>query len=251
MATILNGKKLADKILDKLKKEITNLPPIKLVVVLVGENSKSLKYIKQKKKAAEQIGINFELHRFKSNISEQELVEKIKKIVKPKTNTGIIVQLPLPRHIDTQKIINLIPKEKDAEFESPTASGIMKLLEEYNIKLKGKKVVIIGKGRLVGKPLAKIIERSGAKLTVCDDQTKDLALLTSQADILISATGSPGLIKENMIKRGIVVIDAGTGDVDFEHIKSKAGYITPPVGGVGPMTVAMLMRNLIKLAKIQ
>jgi len=254
---ILNGKKLAERILNDLKREVAKLSPIKLAVILVGNDPNSLKFVKQKKKAAEKIGINFELHRFKSNISEQELVEKIKKIVKLKTNTGIVVQLPLPPRIDVQKIINLIPKEKDPDalsvdnflVESPVASGIIKLLKEYGIKLKGKKVVIVGRGRLVGKPLIAIMKKAGVDLVACDIYTKNLSNQTLKADILISATGSPGLIKAKMIKRGTVVIDAGTGDVDFERIKNKVGFITPPIGGVGPMTVAMLMSNLVKLAK--
>lgn len=248
---ILDGKKLADRILDELEKEVKKLPQIKLVVVLVGDDSASLKFIKQKQKAAEKIGIGFKLYKLDRDINEQELIKEIKKIVKDKTSTGIVIQLPLPFHINTQKILNLIPSEKDAEFESPTAFGIMKLLEEYGIKIKGKKVVIIGKGKLVGKPLTEIMKRAGANLIVCDKQTKNLKSKTLKADILVSATGCPCLIKEDMVKRGAVVIDAGyMGDVDFGNVKKKTKYITPPIGGVGPMTVAILLSNLVKLAKI-
>lgn len=246
---ILDGKKLADRILGELKKKVRKSAPIKLAVVLVGDNSKSLKYIQQKQKAAERIGAGFKLYEFDKNINEQKLIEKIQKIVKNKNNTGIIVQLPLPSRINTEKILSLIPLEQDAELESPTASGIIKLLEEYKIKIKGKNVVIIGKGRLVGKPLAAMMKKAGANLMVCDRQIKNLSPQTLKADILISAAGNPGLIKENMVKNKAVIVDAGTGDVDFEQLKDKASYITPPVGGVGPMTVAMLMNNLIKLKK--
>lgn len=247
---ILDGKRIADRILEGLRREVKKLPPIKLVVVLVGDNSKSLKYIKQKEKAAEKIGVGFKLFKFNENINEQELTRKIEKIVKDKTNTGIIVQLPLPSYINTQKILNLIPKEKNAEFEFPTASGIMKMLEEYSINVKEKKVVIVGKGRLVGQPLVAMMKKAGANVVVCDSKTRSLNLQTLKADILVSATGRPCLIKENMIKKGAVIIDAGTGDVDFEKVKNKAAYITPPIGGVGPMTVAMLFSNLVKLAKM-
>lgn len=247
---ILDGKKLANKILGELKKEVKNLPPIKLAVVLVGDNYKSLKYIKQKEKAAKKINIKFELYKFDSKISNQNLIKEINKVVNDKTNTGIVIQLPLPSRIDTGKILALIPPEKDAELESPTASGIMKLLEEYNINVKEKKVVIVGKGRLVGQPLAEMMKKAAADLLVCDSKTKNLDLQTLKADILVSATGQPCLIKENMVKKEAVVIDVGTGDVDFEKVKNKAAYITPPIGGVGPMTVAMLMKNLLKLAKL-
>lgn len=264
---ILDGKKLADKILNRIKKEVAQLLPIRLVVVLVGNNPASLSFIKQKQKAAEEIGVQFKLYRFKKNIAEQTLAEQINKIVKNKTNTGIVVQLLLPKHINEQKILNIIPHRKDIDalsvdnhlVESPTASGIMRILKEYNIKIKGEKVVIVGKGKLVGKPLAIIMKEAGADLIICDRQTKNLAFRTVKADILISATGQPHLIKENMIKKGAVVIDAGfsrkngriIGDVDFENVKKRTSYITPIPGGIGPLTVAMLMNNLIKLAKLQ
>ena len=256
--TILNGKKLAEKILGQLKKEVVQLPPIKLVVVLVGENPASLGFIKQKQKATEKIGIGFELYKFDSKISNQSLIKEVEKIVKDKSNTGIVVQFPLPSHIDTDKITNLIPAKKDPDVlsvdnflvEPPTASGIMKLIQEYGIKIKEKRIVIIGKGRLVGKPLAEMMKKVGTDLTICDKQVKNLKAETLKADILISATGCPCLITEDMIKKETVVIDAGGGDVDFERVKKKVDYITPPIGGVGPMTVAILMSNLIKLAKL-
>lgn len=259
MTVILNGKKLADKILERLKEEVKKLPAIKLVVILVGENHASLNFVKQKQKTAEKIGIGFELYKFDSKISNQSLSKKVEKIVDNKSATGIIVQLPLPFHIDTDKIINLIPPKKDPDalsvdnllVETPTASGIMKLLQEYGIKIKGRKVVIIGKGRLVGKPLAETMKKAGADLIICDRETKNLKSKTLKADILVSATGCPCLIKKDMIKREAVVIDAGNGDVDFERVKKKTKYIAPPIGGVGPMTVAILLSNLIKLAKIE
>lgn len=255
--TILNGKKIAEKILDKLKEEVKELPPIKLVVILVGDDSASLSFVKQKQKAAEKIGVEFKLYKFKENVDEQTLIEKVEKIVQNRTNTGVVIQLPLPPRINTQKILSLIPLEKDVDalsvdnllVEPPTASGIMKILEEYNIKPREKKVVIIGRGRLVGKPLAEMMEKVGADLTICDKQTKNLSRETLKADILVSATGQPNLIKENMVKNGVIVIDAGTDDVDFENVKKRVSYITPPIGGVGPVTVAVLMGNLVKLVQ--
>lgn len=256
---ILNGKRLAEKILSQLKKEVAQLPLIKLAVVLVSDDPASLSFVKQKQKVTEKIGVKFKLYKFNSRISNQNLIKEVKKIVKDKSNTGIVIQLPLPSHINTQKTLNLIPKELDPDalsvdnffVESPAASGIMKLLEEHGIKIKGKKVVIIGKGKLVGKPLTETMKRAGANLIVCDKQTKNLKSKTLKADILVSATGCPCLIKEDMVKRGAVVIDAGyMGDVDFGNVKKKTKYITPPIGGVGPMTVAILLSNLVKLAKI-
>lgn len=275
--TILDGKKLANKILDELKEEVKKLPastrqsslgglPIKLAVVLVGSDPVSVNFVKQKQRAAEKIGVGFELYRFNENISEQKLIEEIKKIIKIKDNTGIVVQLPLPKHILQQKILNIIPMKKDVDalsvdnsfVEPPTASGIIRILNEYSIKIKGKKVVIIGRGKLVGKPLAKIIKKAGADLMTYDIRTKNLKPYTLKADILISATGCPCLIKKDMVKNKAIVIDVGfakinnkiIGDVDFKNVKKKAKYITPVPGGVGPMTVAMLMNNLIKLAEL-
>lgn len=271
---ILDGKKLAEKILNKLKKEIKKLPAspaggpsIRLAVVLVGNNPASLNFIKQKQKTAEEIGCQFKLYRFKKNITEQLLARKINEIVKNKSNTGIVIQLPLPRHINEQKILNILPYEKDVDalsvdnpiVEPPAASGIMGILEEYNIKAERKNVVIVGKGKLVGKPLAIMMAKISANLIICDRKTENLASKTLKADILVSATGQPHLIKENMVKKGVVIVDAGfskinnkiVGDVDFEEVKKKASYITPVPGGVGPMTVAILMNNLIKLAKKQ
>lgn len=258
MATILNGKKISEQILKELKQKASQLGFVKLAVVLVGNDPKSLKFISQKQKAAQEIGVNFKLYKLNADIDNQRLVNEVKKIVKDKTNTGIIIQLPLPNKLNTQKILNLIPPYKDVDalsvdnpfVESPTASGIIELLRRYNIDLEKKKIVIIGKGRLVGKPLIKIMKQRKLDFVACDINTENISEYTSQADILISATGHPKLITKQMVKPGAVVIDAGIGDIDFENVKLKASYIAPPIGGVGPMTVAMLMRNLIKLAKL-
>jgi methylenetetrahydrofolate dehydrogenase (NADP+)/methenyltetrahydrofolate cyclohydrolase len=262
---VLDGKKLAEEILDELKEKIKK-PPIKLAVILVDKDPASLNFIKQKQKAAKKIGVNFGLYKFKKNIKEENLIKELNKIVKNKSNTGIVIQLPLPKHLNEQKILDIIPQKKDVDalsvdnflVEPPAASAIMEILNFYHIKVKGKKVIIVGKGKLVGKPLAIMIKKRGANLFVCDRKTKNLASKILKADILVSATGLPHLIKENMVKKGAIVIDAGfskskdgkiKGDVDFDKVKRKAAYITPVPGGVGPMTVAMLFSNLIKLAK--
>jgi methylenetetrahydrofolate dehydrogenase (NADP+)/methenyltetrahydrofolate cyclohydrolase len=265
---ILDGKKLAEKILDKLKGETKKIPaspaggpPMKLAVILVGNDPASLNFIKQKQKAAEVLGINFKLFNFPNSITEKKLTDGLKKIVKDKSIYGVVVQLPLPKHLNEQRILDIIPQKKDVDalsvdnflVEPPAASAIMEILNFYHIKVRGKKVIIVGKGKLVGKPLAIMMKKQGANLFVCDRKTKNLASKILKADILVSATGQPHLIKENMVKKGVVVIDAGfhkcKGDVDFEKVKRKAAYITPVPGGVGPMTVAMLFSNLIKLAK--
>ncbi len=262
---ILDGKKLANKILSQLIKEVAKLPPMRLAVVLVGDNPSSISFIKQKQQIVKKIGAGFKLYKFSKDTTEQKLIKELNKIIKIETNTGVLVQLPLPKHIEEQKVLNMVPPEQDVDalsvdnqlVESPTASGIMRILKEYNIKVRRKNVVIVGKGNLVGKPLAIMMKKTGANLMICDRQTENLASKTRKADILISATGQPHLIKEKMIKKGATVIDAGfskkngkiTGDVDFENVKKRTGYITPVPGGVGPLTIAMLMNNLIKLAK--
>ncbi len=276
---LLDGKKTAKKILNRTKREVNKLPaspaggpPIRLAVILVGSNPASLNFIKQKQKKAEEIGAGFKLYSFNSKISNRELTKKIEKIVKNRFNTAVIIQLPLPSHLNAEKLINIIPPEKDVDalsvdnflVEPPTPSGIMELLREYNIKIKNKHIVIVGRGKLVGKPLAKIMKDTGGKVTVCHSQTQNLKSETLKADILVSATGQAHLIQGDMVKKGVVVVDAGfakisipgrkekiTGDVNFEKVKEKAKYITPVPGGVGPMTVALLMHNLVKLAKVQ
>lgn len=268
MAKLLDGKKLAKKIINQLKKEFKLLPPTKLVVVMVGADSASKSFVKQKQKTAQDLGVEFETIRLSSKISTSSLAKKILKLARDKTITGIIIQLPLPKHINEEKIIKLIPAEKDVDalntnklVDPPAASGIIKLINFYKIKLQNKTIVIVGKGRLVGKPLVKLLKKTkqNIKLITCDINTKDLKKQTLKADILVSATGTPCLITKNMIKKKTIVIDAGfskikgkiVGDVDFKGVKNKASYITPNPGGVGPVTVAMLFSNLAKLKKLE
>jgi len=262
---ILNGEKLADKILNNLKEEIKRRQlKLSLAVVLVGNDESSKIYVRKKEEASKKIGIGFNLYHFEQGISQAELEKEVKKIAENKENSGVIIQLPLPERIDTKKILDLIPSQKDVDvlsevnFEKfsrgksgvmpPTVGAVWAILKEYKISLKGKDVVIVGAGRLVGKPLAAQMALQKAEFAVLDKTTEDLAYYTKKADILISGVGKKKLIKNNMVKDGAVVIDVG-GDVDFEQVSKKAGYITPAKGGVGPLTVACLLNNLVKLNK--
>lgn len=269
---ILDGKKLSDKILDNLKKTIKNCRlKLKLAVVFVGGNGVSNIYIKQKQKACEKIGIGFKLFHFPANVSNEKLKKEITKIVNNEENSGVIIQLPLPKNIDTQEILNLVPPKKDVDVLSeiswgkftrqslpilpPVISGVSHFFKKYKIKIKGKNIVIIGAGRLVGYPLAIWFLQQNAIVSVLNKYTKDVLSFTKRADILVSGAGKPNLIKGNMVKNGVIVIDAGTsveggkltGDVNFKEVSRKASHITPVPGGVGPMTVACLLENLLKL----
>jgi len=293
-AKILNGKELSEKILANLKKEVKKSKlKLRLAVIQVGENSVSQVFINQKKKACEKTGINFKLFKFPAKISVLEFKKEIEKVIKSPVNSGVIIQLPLPRTTfqekslterATQKVVrglpkkflaeeflNLIPEEKDVDVLSekslgkfyqgtlkilpPTVNGILYLLKSYKIGSIGKNVVIVGAGRLVGFPLATQLLKEKATLSVLNEWTRDASSFTKKADILISGVGKPNLIKGNVVKKGGVVIDAGTsmkkgkliGDVDFKSVSEKASYITPVPGGVGPLTVACLLENLVKL----
>lgn len=271
---ILDGKKLSEEILAYLKKEIkkANLK-LRLAVVQVGKNPVSNVYIESKKKAAEKLGMNFKLYQFDEKIRPDDLKKEIERIVGDPENSGVIIQLPLPKKFLTDEFLNLIPAEKDVDVLSekslgkfyqgklkilpPIVAGILELLRSYKIKLKGKNIVLLGAGRLVGLPLAVQLMREKATVSVLNEFTKDTASFTKKAALLISGVGKPNLVKGNMVKRGVVVVDAGTsqvagklvGDVDFESVAKKASYITPVPGGVGPLTVACLLENLVKLNK--
>ncbi|MDP2864140.1 MAG: bifunctional 5,10-methylenetetrahydrofolate dehydrogenase/5,10-methenyltetrahydrofolate cyclohydrolase [bacterium] len=269
---ILDGKKLSEEILENLKKEIKkrNLK-LRLSVVQVGENPVSKIFISQKKKACERVGINFKLCKLPAKISVAELKKEIERIVKEPENSGVIIQLPLSKKFLPEELLNLISLKKDIDVLSekslgkfyqgtlsilpPTVQGILYLFKNYKIELKGKNVVIVGAGRLIGNPLALRLLREKATISVLNEFTKDTPSFTKKADILISGVGKPNLITGKMVKKGVVVIDAGTsikkgrlvGDVDFKSVSKKASYITPVPGGVGPMTVACLIENLVKL----
>ena len=271
---ILNGKRISEKIFRNLKKEIKRKRlQLKLAVISVGDNPVSEIFIKEKEKTCQRIGISFELFEFSSNISETELKGKIKGIVNNPENSGIVIQLPLSENFNTQEILNLIPPGKDVDVLSeestekfregslkilpPVVEGIKKLLEEYKISVKNKKIVLVGAGKLVGKPLSVWLSRENADFSVVDKKTEDISSFTKKADIIISGVGKSKLITGEMVKEGAVLIDAGTscegckavGDIDFESVSKKAGYITPVPGGVGPLTVVCLLENLMKLNK--
>lgn len=271
---ILDGKKLSEKILNNLRKEIKSRRlKLKLAVILVGEDSVSEIFIHQKERACEKTGVGFQLFKIPSKITNLKLKKEIKKIVRNPANSGVILQLPLPKKFFPEEFLNLIPKEKDTDVLSeeslgkfyqgtlkilpPTVRGILYLLKEYRIELKGRGVAIVGAGRLVGFPLAIQLLKEKATLSVLNEFTYDAPSFIKKADILITGVGKPNLIKENMVKKGAVVVDAGTsmrggkltGDVDFKSVSKKASYITPVPGGVGPLTVACLLENLVRLNK--
>ena len=274
MATkILQGEEIAKRILKELKEEVAGRQ-LKLAVIQVGENAVSETYIRKKEKAASELGVYFELYKLVQEISQTELKSRVEAIGKDKTVSGMIVQLPLPKHLNQQEILDAIPVEKDVDVLSsesfglfalgrssilpPTVGAVSLLLQENRIDLKGKNVAIVGAGRLVGVPLAIWCVREKATVMVANEYTQDLASITKNADILISGVGKKGLIKGDMVKKGALVIDAGTsveggrsiGDVDFESVAKKAGFLTPVPGGVGPLTVACLFQNLAALKNV-
>jgi len=271
---LLDGKKLSEKILNSLKREIKKSQlDLRLAVVQVGENPVTQIFINQKKKACEKIGLNFKLFKFPAKIGNLELKREIEKIVKNPVNSGVIIQLPLPKKFQPEEFLNLIPEEKDIDVLSekslgkfyqgilkvlpPTVQGILYLFKNYKIELRGKNVVIVGAGRLVGFPLAIQLLKTKATVSVLNEFTRDIPFFIKKADILVLGVGWPNLIQGDILKKGVVVIDAGTsikkgklvGDVDFKSVSKKASYITPVPGGVGPMTVACLLGNLVKLNK--
>ena len=273
---IINGKEISENLKEKLKSQISEEKlKLSLAVIQIGEDEASNVYIKQKEKVSEYIGINFLHIKFNENENEDIIRNKILKLNQNKEINGIIIQLPIPSKFNTLELIDLINPNKDVDGLTSvnkaalwngkdsiipcTPLGIIELLKAYNIDVSGKNIVIIGRSSLVSKPLFNLLINMDATVTMCHSKTKNLANHTKRADILISATGKRNLIKKDMIKENAVIIDVGinryngklSGDVDFENIKDKASYITPVPGGVGPMTVVMLMKNVIKASKIK
>lgn len=273
MVEILDGKKLREKILDELKLKVesfTQKPS--LVVILVGENPASKIYVNNKKKTAQNLGINSEVINYPSDITEQELLDKIEELNNDKNVTAILVQLPLPEHISKENVINAISPSKDVDGFTPynfgklfsglepvvypcTPKGILLLLDEYGIKLEGKHAVIVGRSNIVGRPLSQMLLNRNATVTVCHSRSENLSDIIKTADIVVSAAGK-NVIKGEMLKSGCVVVDVGIfkdengktrGDVDFETASQVASYISPVPGGVGPMTIASLMLNTVEL----
>ena len=271
---ILDGKKLSEKILRNLKREIKKSRlKLKLAVIQIGENPVSQIFVNQKKKACQAVDINFRLFKFPAKIKTSKLKKEILRIVKNPTNSGVIIQLPLPKKFLPEEFLNLIPEEKDIDVLSekslgkfyqgtlkilpPTVNGILRLLNNYKINLKGKNVMIVGAGRLVGNPIAVQLLKEKATVSVLNEFTKDALFFTKKAEILISGVGKPSLIRGKMVKKGVVAIDAGTslkngklkGDINFKSVSKKASFLAPVPGGVGPLTVACLLENLLKLQK--
>ena len=277
MAIIIDGKSVADKITEQLKQKISQLQDKPhLAVIQIGNNAASTIYVNLKKKKAEEIGIKSTVINLDENIEEKELIYKIEKLNNDNSVHAILVQLPLPKHINESNIIKAITPNKDVDgFTAQntgdlfngikpkaypcTPKGVLKLLKEYNIEIQGKHAVIVGRSNIVGKPLAIMLLNEHATITICHSKTKNLPEITKQADILISAVGKKVIFKD-MVKKDAIVIDVGifkdennktTGDVDFENVKEIAAYITPVPKGVGPMTIACLMENTIELYEQQ
>ncbi|WNL16326.1 bifunctional methylenetetrahydrofolate dehydrogenase/methenyltetrahydrofolate cyclohydrolase FolD [Arcobacter cryaerophilus gv. pseudocryaerophilus] len=278
---LLDGKILSAKIKEEVKVEVTQIVKEKnitpgLAVILVGNDAASATYVASKAKACKDAGIYSVVHEMPESITQEELLDTINMMNNNPKLDGILVQLPLPKHIDTTTVLEAINPLKDVDgfhpynvgrmvsnldsFLSATPFGVMRMFEEHNIELSGKDVVVIGSSDIVGKPMASLLINRKATVTVCNSRTKDLKSHTSKADIVIIAVGVPYLLKEDMVKDGAIVIDVGinrldtgklVGDADFEGLKNKCSFLTPVPGGVGPMTIAMLLKNTIKAANLR
>ena len=275
---IINGKELAKQIRSDLKKEVDALREDgiipKLAVIMVGNDKASEVYVRNKSKACNEVGIEFEEFLKDENTTQEELIELIDELNKREDIDGILLQSPIPKQLDIRQAFNRIDEKKDVDgfnpinvgklaigedcFISCTPYGVIKMLEAYNIEIEGKRAVVIGRSNIVGKPLAQCLLNRNATVTICHSKTRELESIVKEADIVVAALGRPKFVTANMIKDGAVVIDVGinrtddgklVGDVDFENIENKASYITPVPGGVGPMTIAMLMNNVVKAAK--
>ena len=280
MAIIIDGKALAKKIRQELKVECDELKEKginpKLAVIMVGDNPASKVYVRNKSRACDEIGIEYEEFLLHDNIKQEELIDLIKKLNEDKSINGILLQSPIPEHLNINQAFKTITYRKDVDgftpssvgklcigedtFISCTPYGVIKMFEEYNIDLTGKNVVILGRSNIVGKPLIQCCLAKNATVTVCHSKTKNIEEYTKKADILIAAIGKAKFVTKDMVKKGVVIIDVGinrneqgklVGDVDFENVEPLASYITPVPGGVGPMTIAMLMNNVIKAAREQ
>ena len=280
MAVLMDGKLTAKKVKDRAKEEIAllkdrGITPC-LAVIIVGDDPASRVYVNNKKKACEEIGITSEEYALSADATQEEILELINKLNSRNDVNGILCQLPLPKQIDENVIINHISPKKDVDafhrfnvgsimlgdyaFLPCTPAGIIELLKNYSIKIEGKNCVIVGRSNIVGKPMAMLMMHSDATVTVCHSRTKDLPSIVKSADIVVAAVGKPKFITADMVREGAVVIDVGInrdengklcGDVDFENVEPIASYITPVPGGVGPMTIATLMSNTVMAAKIQ
>ncbi len=280
MAKIIDGKAVSQFVKDEVKKEVSALGEkgvsVGLAVIIVGNDPASRTYVNNKKKACEATGIISEEYALPEDTTMDELLALIKELNAKKSINGILCQLPLPKHLDEKAVIENIDPIKDVDafhavntghimigdysFLPCTPAGIMEMLKYYNIEIEGKECVVIGRSNIVGKPMAMLLLQKNGTVTICHSRTKNLKGVTSRADILVAAVGVPYFVTADMVKDGAVVIDVGMdrnkegklcGDVDFAEVEKKASYITPVPGGVGPMTIATLMKNTVTAAKLQ
>lgn len=279
MAEIIDGKLVSKAVKDEVAKEVSEIKKIGitpcLAVILVGDDPASRVYVNNKKKACEQVGFISEEYVLSADTSMDELLELVDKLNKRADVNGILCQLPLPKHLDEKEVIDAISPLKDVDAFSPinvgkimigdydflpcTPAGVMELLRYYNIEVEGKNCVVIGRSNIVGKPMAMLLLHKNGTVTVCHSKTKNVKEICADADILVAAVGKADFVTADMVKEGAVVIDVGMnrkdgklcGDVKFDEVSEKTSFITPVPGGVGPMTIGMLMKNTLKAAKLQ
>ena len=275
MTTIMDGKALSDKIYERIKSDVEKLDrKPTLAVIITKDNEAGAVYVRNKQRACEKTGVNSMTIEFESTVSEDEMLAKIDELNQNPEIDAILVQLPIPNHLDTEKILNRISPSKDADGfhyvnagkmftgQMPssiacTPKGIIRLLDEYKIKLEGLNALVIGRSNIVGKPIAQLLLQRNATVTMAHSKTKNLADYTKMADLIVVAIGKPKFLTGDMVKEGVVIIDVGisrvdgklSGDVDFDSVAPKASFITPVPKGVGPMTVAMLIQNTVELSK--
>lgn len=280
MAQIIDGKQISKQVKEKIAAEVAQIKKdfdieVGLAVIIVGDNPASRIYVNNKKKSCTECGIESYEYALPTETTEEELLDLINKLNENKRIHGILCQLPLPKHINEKVVINAISPEKDVDAFHPvnvgkimigdfsflpcTPAGVMELIASTGIEIAGKECVVVGRSNIVGKPMAMLLLHKSATVTICHSKTKDLEEVCRRADILVAAVGVPNLITGNMVKDGAVVIDVGMnrlpngklcGDVEFETAKEKASFITPVPGGVGPMTIAMLLKNTLTAAKL-
>ncbi|HHX56429.1 MAG TPA: bifunctional methylenetetrahydrofolate dehydrogenase/methenyltetrahydrofolate cyclohydrolase FolD [Clostridiales bacterium] len=280
MANLIDGKEVSAKVKSEVRDETAKLKEqgitVGLAVVIVGNNAASRVYVNSKKKACEEVGFNSYEYSLDENITQQELLDLVDVLNNDDKVNGILVQLPLPKHIDENAIINSISPDKDVDAFHPfnvgkimigefaflpcTPAGVMELIDSTGVDISGKSAVVIGRSNIVGKPMSMLLLHRNATVTICHSKTTNLADVCKTADIIVAAVGRANFVTEDMVKEGAVVIDVGMnrldngklcGDVDFDSVSKKAGYITPVPGGVGPMTIAMLMKNTLTAAKLK
>ena len=280
MAEIISGKVVSEQVKNRVKAEAEKLKEqgvnIGLAVVIVGNDPASRVYVNSKKKACQYVGFNSYEYALDENITQQELLDLVEVLNNDRKVNGILVQLPLPKHIDENAIINAISPEKDVDAFHPfnvgkimigdfaflpcTPAGVMELIDSTGVEIAGKSCVVIGRSNIVGKPMAMLLLHRSGTVTICHSKTQNLKEICKNADILVASVGKPNFVTADMVKEGAVVIDVGInrlengklcGDVKFDEVSEKAGWITPVPGGVGPMTIAMLMQNTLTAGKLQ